>query len=146
MKIEFYVLETASSQKSLYFACQLLEKIYSIESRKILVRTQTRDEAVRFDALLWTYRDDSFLPHHVYDPAVQDHPAILITDGTAPAVHQDILMNLGEDIPAFHNQFQQIIEIVFSDPHVQQLARARYKQYRQLGYDINTIKLKASES
>jgi DNA polymerase-3 subunit chi len=54
-------------------------------------------------------------------------------------------MNLSRDIPAFYSQFKHVIEIVFPDPVVQQLARTRYKQYRDQGHEINTIKVKANE-
>ena len=60
MKIDFYILETTSSQQSSFFACQLLEKLYGEQQAPIFVYTNTREEAQRFDALLWTYRDDSF--------------------------------------------------------------------------------------
>lgn len=146
MKIDFYVLDTESSQKTLRFACQLLDELYAERRRRIVVHLKAQEDAARFDALLWTYRDDSFLPHQIYDSNDEDPVDILISDHAAPESHQDILLNLGEDIPSFHKQFQQVIEIVYSDPHAQQLARERYKQYRQMGYDINTIKLKANES
>lgn len=147
MNIDFYILETSSGQQSLQFTCKLIEKLYSEQQKQIYIQTSSRVEAERFDALLWTYRDDSFLPHNIYSPLDDVPPPISIgfDDAEAPDEHNDILINLSREIPSFYDQFNHVIEIVSSDPLVQQLARERYKQYRELGHTINTIKLKANE-
>jgi|SRR5579885_171017 DNA polymerase-3 subunit chi len=145
MKIDFYVLDTQSGQQSLFFACQLIEKIHTEQHRRIYVNMNSREEAERFDALLWTYRDDSFLPHDIYRQDNPNPPPIQIGHHEAPDGSREVLLNLSRDFPLFHENFEHVIEIVFSDPLVQQLARERYKQYRDKGYDINTIKLKANE-
>jgi DNA polymerase III subunit chi len=142
--IDFYVLESASGQKSLHFACQLIEKAYA-EQKRIFVHTDTHADAERFDALLWTYRDDSFLPHALVQPNDVNSPPIQIGFGDAPTEPLDTLLNLSKDIPAFYRQFNHIVEIVFPDPIVQQSARQRFKHYRENECNINTIKLKANE-
>lgn len=144
VKVDFYILEAASGQKSLLFACQLIEKFYG-EQKQVFVHTASREEAERFNTLLWTYRDDSFVPHQIYQENHDTPPPIQIGLGSGPAKAGDVLVNLSQQIPAYYQQFSHVIEIVFSDPHVQQLARERYKQYRDQGGDMNTIKLKAHE-
>jgi len=139
MKVDFYILETASTQQSHLFACQLLEKIYMEEKIPIFVHTHSREDAERFDALLWTYRDDSFLPHQLQ--SADEYAPIQIGYGQAPTSKPTLLLNLGKDIPAFFQQSNHAIEIVFDNPDVQQLARQRYKQYREAGCEMNTIKL-----
>jgi DNA polymerase-3 subunit chi len=152
--INFYVLESDSGQKSLHFACQLLEKGY-VKQQQIYVHTQSQEEAARFDALLWTYRDNSFLPHLLYSFAdseviqkeeIKNTLPILIGFNDKPPMHyQDTLFNLSAEIPTFYKQFKQVIEIVFLDPVVQQLARLRYKHYRNQTCEMTTHKLKANE-
>lgn len=150
MKIDFYVLETSNPQQAMQFTCRLIEKLYSEEQKQIYVQFNSRADAERFDALLWTYRDDSFVPHHFYNP-MDDSPApvtlgFIDNADETPDDQTDILINLSRGIPAFYDQFEHIIEIVFADPLIQQFGRERYKQYRDLGYSINTIKLKATET
>lgn len=144
MKIDFHILEKASMQKSLYFACQLIEKAYT-DQRQVYIHTNSREEAERLDALLWTYRDDSFIPHHLYSHTDDCPPPIQIGFGDSSVEKavdsQDVLVNLSREIPPFYKQFKHIIEIVFSDSDMQQLARERYRQYRDQGYEINTNKL-----
>lgn len=145
MKVDFYILDIESKQRSHLFACQLLEKAYR-EEKRVYVKVNSKEEAERFDALLWTYREDSFIPHQLYQAEDPSPPLIQIGfDSAAPHSQQDLLINLCSDFSSFFQQFPQVIEIVFSDPTVQQLARERYKQYRDLGSDIQTHKLKANE-
>ena len=139
--IDFYILEQATKPSSLRFACQLIEKAYQ-NQQQIYIHTASKDEASQLDTLLWTYRDDSFLPHHLYVPNDDLPPAIQIGYEEAPAHHQDTCFNLSQEVPVFYKQFNRVIEIVFSDPHVQQLARERYRYYRDQGNEMNTHKIK----
>ena len=78
------------------------------------------------------------LPHQLY--ADRCNAPIQIGYGECPKSHGNILFNFGREIPPFYEQFPHVIEIVFTDPVVQQLARQRYKQYRDSHHEINTIK------
>jgi DNA polymerase-3 subunit chi len=138
MKIDFYVLETSSAQQAAHFACQLLEKWYAEQKLPIFIHMNTREEAERFDALLWTYKDDSFIPHQLY--AADNTAPVQIGYGESPAAKPAVLFNFSKEIPAFYAECEHVIEIVFNDALMQQLARQRYKQYRDHGHDINTIK------
>lgn len=145
MKVDFYILEEAGSQKALFFACQLLEKAYR-DAKPVYVHFSSLAEAERFDTLLWTFKEESFLPHLLYSPNQENEASIQIGFGDAPQNgKQEVLLNLCAEFPLFFQQFKHVIEIVFSDPHVQQLARERFKQYRDQGCEINTYKLKANE-
>jgi DNA polymerase-3 subunit chi len=141
-KVDFYILE-ASGQKSLVFACALLEKAYA-NAESAFVYTGSATESEQMDNLLWTYRDDSFLPHAIYQSTESFSPPILISH-EKPVNSHDILLNLSQQLPAFYLSYQRIIEIVPADPTVQALARERYRQYRDAGCDLNTIKLKSHE-
>jgi DNA polymerase-3 subunit chi len=141
MKVDFYVLENAASkQQSWHVACGILETIYA-NRQPIYVHAASKDDAERLDALLWTYRDDSFLPHLLLNQTDDNPPLILIGHENAPQTNKSVLVNLTDTIPSFYSQFNHIIEIVFSDPSVQQLARDRFRQYREFGCELNTHKM-----
>ncbi|MBV9576443.1 MAG: DNA polymerase III subunit chi [Gammaproteobacteria bacterium] len=142
MKIDFYILTTTKKQIAMLFACSLIEKTYQAK-QKAYIHLPTQEEAVRMDALLWTYRDNSFLPHMLFDAANPSPPPIQIgyTEELHLETQQMQLFNLSSTIPVFYQQFHHLIEIVFADPIVQQSARERYKQYRDLGHALNTIKI-----
>lgn len=138
--IDFYVLNETSSQRSLFFACELLEKAY-LENQRVYVHTESNPEAERIDTLLWTYRDDSFLPHQICSSQNTDCPILIGASNDYDAGTRDILINLGTSVPAFYKQFKRVIEIIFNDVNVQQLGRERFKHYRNEQCEINTHKL-----
>lgn len=143
IKVEFYILE-ANQHKSLHFSCQLLEKMYQ-EEKRTYVHFNSREEADRLDGLLWTYREDSFLPHQLYDEANDCPPLIQLGFSDTPISPGEVLLNLSEKFPIFYQRFNHVIEIVFTNPVVQQLARERYRQYREEGCEIITHKLNTNE-
>lgn len=144
MKVDFYVLDAAEGQRALLFACKLIEKAY-LQRNKVYVHANSKQEADRLDTMLWTFREDSFIPHDVLNPSETHSTPIQIGyTETLPAA-QETLINLCSHVPAFYTSFQNVIEIVFSDPTVQQLARDRFKIYRSNSCDITTHKIKANE-
>jgi len=137
-KIDFYILSNDSEQ--LHFVCRLIEKDYKKQHR-IFIHTDTIQMAHQVDELLWTYRDDSFLPHNLYGEGPTPAPPIQIGCNTVPQHHHDILINLSLEVPAFYQQFNRILEIV---PHTidhKNQARAHYKFYRNAGLTIETHSL-----
>lgn len=142
MKIDFYILDTTSNLQANVFACKLLEKIYVENQTPVYIHVNSRDEAERLDNLLWTYRDDSFIPHQIYSADNDEIIPILIGHNECPANYQEILLNFSQEIPGFYQQFKKVIEIVFTDSALQSTARERYKQYRDAGHELNTIKTK----
>ena len=142
MKIDFYVLEQTDYQQALLLACNVVEDAHN-NQQSVYIHASSLEEANKIDELLWSFRDDSFLPHNLYDAADACPPPIQIGHDATPP-HQAVLVNLSKEVPKFYQQFQQVIEIVFSEPSVQQLARERYKHYRESGYDITTHKIKAN--
>jgi DNA polymerase-3 subunit chi len=137
MKVDFHILDKANGQQSLLYACNIIEQAYTA-GQQVFVQTGSKEEAQRLDNLLWTYSDTSFIPHSLYSPG--DMTAVQIGYEATPPQLTSLLVNLSTEMPAFYNQFSHIIEIVFSDPHVQQLARNRFRQYRDQGCEITTKK------
>jgi len=46
-----------------------------------VIETSSRERAEALDAMLWTYRDDSFLPHGIAgDASDPDQPVLIATD------------------------------------------------------------------
>ncbi len=140
MNIDFYILEKASFPQALLHACQLVNEAYAAQET-LYIHTSTQTEAEHIDTLLWTYQDDSFIPHKLYDPGDSTPPPVQIGFDLTPLKPANILLNLTREIPAFYSQYSRMIEIVFSDPLVQQLARDRFRQYRDLGHELTTHKI-----
>ena len=144
-KIDFYILPDANTHARLQLACRLAEKAYK-QKHRIYFHAENIDMAHQLDEMLWTYRDDSFLPHNLYGDGPDPAPPIQIGFDAIPEKHRDILINLHPQIPEFHRQFARILELISNDPTAQTLGRERFRLYRTNGFDINTHKLQTIEN
>ncbi len=139
-KIDFYLIQTTSEQERLNFACRLIEKIYK-QQRRIYIHTENQTAAHHLDELLWTYRNDSFLPHHLIGEGPDPVPPIQIGYNTLHPKQHDILMNLSSSVPEFYKQFSRVLELITENPDITSLGRERYRLYRSQGCNITTHKL-----
>lgn len=137
MSITFHILEKSNNQQALLHACQLIEKHHQ-DGERIYIHAATKAQADQFDQLLWTFKDDSFIAHQVC-PTDTTVPVQIGYDASH-AVTADILINLSGTFPEFYANYKNTVEIVFADPTVQQLARERFKKYRDLGCELTTLK------
>lgn len=135
-QVSFYILKTAGEAAQLGFACRLAEKAHS-ENHTIYLHTLDAQRA-QLDALLWTFRQGSFVPHAQCNGDGQDdgQSPVIIGSEQPPARLDDVLINLCGEVPAFFSRFQRAIEIVI--PEQKEAARDRYKFYKDRGYALET--------
>lgn len=143
-KIDFYVLKDESPTARFVFACRLVEKAYK-NNHRIYIHTGTEKAAHAIDELLWTYREDSFLPHNIYGEGPNTPPPIQIGFDVTPEKHRDILINLSHTVPVFYSQFNRVLEIIPIDNEEQEKARERFRFYRTQGCHLTTHKLETIE-
>jgi DNA polymerase-3 subunit chi len=141
-QVDFHILEDADYNQSLQFACAQIEKAHA-NNETVHVHTRTREEAEHLDDLLWSFRDDAFVPHQLFDANENDYAPVTIGYSHTHA-KQDVLINLCDVVPDFFSDYTRIIEIIYSDSEIQQLGRERYKQYRSHACDLNTHKIKVN--
>lgn len=141
-RVDFYVLQSPASQERTVFACRLAEKAWRL-GHAVYLHTSSAGDTRRLDELLWTFRDGGFLPHLTLDDAAQADPAgitpVLIGHADEPGPQHELLINLAEDVPLFFSRFDRVAEIVAGDSAEQ--ARARFRFYRDRGYELGTHKL-----
>lgn len=132
----FYLL----SEKIAYYPyiCRLVEKIYRMKLR-IYLLSNNEAEVQTLDRLLWEFRDDSFVPHEIYQ---QQHdiiaPVILGHNLETLPKQMDVLVNLATTVPHFYTQFSRVIEVVGNDAKLKQQCREKYKYYQQNEIQIIT--------
>jgi DNA polymerase-3 subunit chi len=142
-KVDFYIITENNFNSRIQFACRLIEKAYQ-QKHRIFIHTANKQQAHAIDEMLWTYRDDSFLPHHLLGEGPEPTPPIQIGYDKNPEKHRDILINLSSTVPEFYAQFQRILEIVTSDTETQNDTREHFRFYRSQGLNISTHKLEKS--
>lgn len=142
-RIDFYIIPEESELARLSFACRLIEKAYKNRHR-IYIHMENQADTHMLDELLWTYRDDSFLPHHLVGDGPEPAPPIQIGFREKPDKQRDILINFNHTVPEFYTQFARIIEIVSANATIQTISREHYRTYRSNGFEITTHKLSTS--
>lgn len=140
MQVDFYILGTEAEHERLRTACRLAEKAWQ-RGHRVFIHAPSRETARSVDDLLWTYRQDSFVPHALYgDRAAADGPElepVLVGDGSSHPADIDVLINLDETVPPFADSSTRIAEIVGADEAGRRAGRQRYRAYRERGIDIH---------
>ncbi len=139
-RIDFYVLPENSTTHPESVACRLTEKAYS-QGHRIFIHTGNREQAQYLDQLLWTYKQDSFLPHALCDSELADDSPIQIGSGDEPSGDCDVLINLSGEVPGFFSRFERVAELVAGDSTARQQSRDAFRFYKDRGYPLHTHQL-----
>ena len=142
IQVDFYLLSASDARTRLLTACRLADKAFE-QGLRVAVRTTSPSETAELDELMWTFSDRSFLPHAVWpaEPAVAERTPVLISSGTLPDSHRDVLLNLAPQMPATFAGYGRLCEIVPSDEPARAAARARWRSYRDAGIAPQTHNL-----
>jgi DNA polymerase-3 subunit chi len=143
-RIDFYVSEEAGAEVRLRLACRVTEKAY-LAKQKVVVLLDDPEALRRFDELLWTFGDGSFVPHDAIDAADESCAApVALTAGPLPADHNDVLVNLAATVPEGFERFARVAEFLDARPEVRAAGRERFKAYRSHSIEPQTHKLGSS--
>jgi DNA polymerase-3 subunit chi len=135
-RIDFYQLNSGRHRYD-QLVCQLCQKAYDSKQFTLLL-TQNQQQSQHLDHKLWTFSDDSFVPHDREECADPVTP-ILIHDNPDPKGNRQLLINLSTSVPTYFAQFERVIELVTEDNKTQ--AREHYSYYKERGYPLNHVNL-----
>ena len=140
-KVDFYILGDDGADEPLHVACRLADKAWR-QGHRVRVQVDGNEVLQRLDSLMWTFRQESFLPHEIdgHEAEIRDFvplPVMLGTD-SGSAQPPDVLVNLSGAVPAGAEQIPRIAEIVPPDPGAKQAGRERYRQYRERGFELDS--------
>lgn len=140
-RIDFYTLEPDSGGDRFLLACRLIERIRA-QALRVLVHCPDPEQARHLDRLLWTFREDSFLPHGLIGQVDHALTPVLIGDVDRAPDAREALVNLSETIPASLGEFERVCELVDLDPACVAAGRVRYRQYREQGHALEHHRLR----
>ncbi len=130
-RIDFYILPDVDIDAKFRFACRLAHRAIA-DGGQAHVRTASAEVTAVLDALMWSYPEGRFLPHTATD---EDGALVRIGHEEPPPGPDELLINLGDDVPAFFDRFSRVCEVV-PGPEVA-AGRARYSQYRRRGFPLH---------
>ncbi|MCG2634035.1 MAG: DNA polymerase III subunit chi [Gammaproteobacteria bacterium] len=135
-QVDFYLLPEGEADP-LPFACRLLEKIYGLGHR-VYVLAASAAQASKLDTQLWSYRPGSFVPHGLHGHCDPTEVAIVIGDCETDAAHNEVILNLQTEVPLSFSGYDRLVELVESADPQRELARQRYRFYRERGYPLES--------
>jgi DNA polymerase III subunit chi len=134
-----------NAPNKLAYACRLLRKAVGSGSRVVV--TADADALRQLDTLLWTFSQLDFVPHALQsgEAGVVAASPVILSESVANPPHQQVLLNLGPQVPEGFERFERLIEVVSLDEGDRQLARGRWKHYADLGFTMtrHDLNLKA---
>jgi DNA polymerase III subunit chi len=132
-QIDFYV----HADNALHTLCTLAAKVLA-KGMRMMILTPDAQTTERVDRVLWTQPAIGFLPHCRAAHRLASVTPIIVDHLPEPIVHEQVLVNLCPECPAVFSRFERVIEIVGPDAEERELARARFRFYRDRGYEIRT--------
>jgi DNA polymerase-3 subunit chi len=103
---------------------------------RAVVQVGTDERLEALDAHLWTYREESFLPHGTRkDGRVADHPIFLTTGDDNPNTAQVRFLADGADAEDFATYQRVVILFDGNDVESVEQARAKWKVVKAAGHD-----------
>jgi DNA polymerase-3 subunit chi len=136
-RVDFYVLGDPAPGAATLLACRLAEKAW-LAGHRVYLHAASVADAARLDDALWTFRQDSFVPHGRYPEQAGEDLSVLVGAGGEPEGFGDVLVNLSPEVPAFCRRFDRVLEVVAADPASKEAGRMRYRWYSQEGYPLQT--------
>lgn len=119
------------------YACRLLRKAVGSGAR-VVVTADNPSVLQKLDVMLWAFAPLEFVPHcRGNSPAfmLATSPVVL-TESVHATPHQQVLVNLGGEVPEGFERFERLIEVVTLDDDDRAGARGRWKHYASRGYAI----------
>ncbi len=133
-RIEFY-FNVADKQQAI---ANLVQSAL-IKCRQVMIFAMDEKMASDVSMSLWQNKPESFLPNVELNHLHASATPVLIGLQGDDLTQDDMLINLTIKEPSFFSRFTQLVELVGDDEQDKFAARARFKFYRDRGYEIKSI-------
>ncbi len=105
---------------------------------RVVVQASSDERVEALDAHLWTWRDDSFLPHGTWrDPEAAEHPIVLTVNEENPNSATVRFLVDGAALSGEAAAYERIV-LLFDgdDPDAVEKARARWSEAKAAGLEV----------
>jgi DNA polymerase-3 subunit chi len=105
---------------------------------RVVVQASSDERVEALDALLWTWRDDAFLPHGTSrDSEAAEHPIVLTANAENPNGAVVRFLVDGANLAADAGNYQRIV-LLFDgdDPEAVEMARMRWNEAKASGAEV----------
>jgi DNA polymerase-3 subunit chi len=132
-EVWFYHLERSTLEQTLP---DLLERTLQRGWRAV-VRAREPERVAQLDEMLWTYREDSFLPHGVdHEPNAARQPILLTTAAEAPNAPDALFVVGGAELGDTDSYERCMVVFDGGDEAELAVARAQYRAAKASGATV----------
>ena len=117
-------------------ACVLTAKA-SGGGRRVSVFAPDGNIARHFDQMLWSFQPLAFVPHVPAGSPLAAETPVVIGSRLEALPDDDVLINLGDDLPDGFERFSLVIEVVGPTDPERQAARGRFRRYKEQGHALS---------
>ena len=139
-QIDFYVLQEQSPGGRFKLACRIVEKAYRL-GHQVYVRTDNSDDTNVLDDLLWTFSQNSFVPHQLCTESEPRESPVVIGEHPRTAEGIDVVISVADDPVSDFTEYPRIVEIVGYEEDEKISGRNRFRYYREHGVEPNTHRI-----
>lgn len=133
-EVWFYHLERSTLDQVLP---ELLEKTLA-RGWRANVRTPAPERIEHLDGWLWSYRDQSFLPHGLEDEPLADRQPVLLTRTLDNTNGADVLFLLDDAEPGSLDAYRRCIVLFDGRDDIAVVgARRRWKTFKESGHPVS---------
>ncbi|MFT3814817.1 MAG: DNA polymerase III subunit chi [Acidovorax sp.] len=136
--IEFHF----NAPDKLHYACRFTRKALRSDRRVLIVGPLPALQTL--DTMLWNMTPQDFVAHALQgcDAALWDASPVVLAPHTRGAPHEDVLLNLGAEVPEGFERFARVVEVVSATDEADRLqARTRWRQYQAQGCSNQRVDL-----
>jgi DNA polymerase-3 subunit chi len=137
-----------NAEHRLHYACRVTRKVRAA-GRRLVVFARDADRIAHFDSTLWTFSALDFLPHVYVDSPLASETPVLLTLDAACAPASDVLLTLDDEPPPEFDRlfarYERVIEVVSQHDDDKVRARARFRKYREHGFEPTTHQVTGRE-
>jgi DNA polymerase III subunit chi len=105
---------------------------------RVVVQASSDERVDGLDAHLWTWRDDTFLPHGTWrDGGAAEHPILLTLNDANPNGAGVRFLVESAGMPADASSYHRLV-LLFDgeDPEAVETARTRWSEAKAAGFDV----------
>ena len=140
VRIDFYVLEADATDGRLRLACKIIDRAYR-NGHTAYLWARDDHETNLLDDLLWTFSQNSFVPHcrnnHNSDLTTPVH----IGHHPPQSGSAEVVVSVADRPVEDYSNFLRIAEVVGFDEAEKQSGRSRFKFYRDQGLELETHRI-----
>jgi DNA polymerase-3 subunit chi len=134
-RADFYLIDKPRFREDpLLLVCELAKRAFAAQ-QSTLILTRDFEQAEAVDEYLWSFDEDSFIPHQLAGDDDDANTAVLIVPPGVETADRPMVINLRDTCA--QGRFDRVLEVVAADPAEREGSRVRWTEYKKAGFEVN---------